>query len=114
MRKSKVMKPQKSCYLLFRSCGKIITLCISLSLAGCGNALDRSYNEATLDKDATEITEQTDSTCRALLLGTIIRFKFETRPLEGMTYRELLEEGEKYKADQEKLFDLRGGMTQSN
>ena len=108
------MKQLKSCYLLFRSCGKIIALCISLSLAGCGNALDRNYNEATLDKDATEITEQTDSTCRALLLGTIIRFKFETRPLEGMTYRELLEEGERYKADQEKLFDSRGGMTQSD
>jgi hypothetical protein len=108
----KVMEPLKSFYLIFRSCGSLVALCVSLSLAGCGDALDRSYNEATLDKDAIEITEQTDSTCRALLLGTIIRFKFETRPLEGMTYRELLEEGEKYKADQEKLLDSRGGMTQ--
>jgi hypothetical protein len=110
----KVMAPLKTSYLLLRTCRNIIGLCITLSLAGCGDALDRSYNEATLDKDATEITAQTDSTCRALLLGTIIRFKFETRPLEGMTYRELLEEGEKYKADQEKLLDSRGGMTQRN
>jgi hypothetical protein len=94
--------------------GVVLILSFCLSLSGCGDALDRSYNEATLDKDATDITAQTDSTRRALLLGTIIRFKFETRPLEGMTYRELLEEGEKYKADQQKRLDLRRRMTQTD
>jgi hypothetical protein len=76
---------------------------ISGIIISCSSPLDRKFNETTLDKDALLIKDNVDTTEAALILGTILRYKFQSKPMEGLTYREILEEGKKFKAGQEKI-----------
>lgn len=81
----------------------ICVIVLVLVLFGCESPLDRTYNEKTLEEDAKAIRAEIDTTETVLLLGTIFRYKFEEKALEGKTYRDLIEEGRKFKAEQDKI-----------
>lgn len=83
---------------------KLIGVIVLASIVfSCDSALDRRYNEKTLEEDGKAIRAEIDTTDTALLLGTIIRYKFEDKALEGKTYRDLIEEGRKFKEEQDKI-----------
>ena len=65
--------------------------------------MDRKFNEKTAKEDIEAIKGKIDSTDFNLLAGTMIRLKLQNKKLEGMTYGEILADGKKWKAEQEKI-----------
>ena len=76
---------------------------LAIVICSCNNPLDRKYSEKTLEEDAKAIREKIDTTETAILLGTILRYKFQDKKLEEKTYGELLEDGRKFKEEQDKI-----------
>jgi hypothetical protein len=64
--------------------------------------MDKKFNEETAKEDIKAIKSKIDSTELQLLAGSMIRLKFQDKKLEEMTYGEILEDGKKWKAEQEK------------
>lgn len=81
----------------------IYLIAIAIAVFSCNSPLDKKYNEKTLDEDAQAIRDQIDTTETAILLGTVLRYKFQGKKLEEKTYGELLEEGRKFKEEQDKI-----------
>jgi len=65
--------------------------------------MDKKFNEETAKEDIEAIKGKIDSTELKLLAGSMIRLKFQDKKLEEMTYGEILEDGKKWKAEQEKI-----------
>lgn len=80
---------------------------LSISLIGllwsCSSPLDRKFSEETSEKDIKEIKSELDSTELMLLAGSMIRLQMTGEKLEEMTYREILDNGKEWKAEQEKI-----------
>ena len=72
-------------------------------LFSCSSPLDKKFNEDTAEEDIKAIKSELDSTELKLLAGSMIRLKFQDKKLEDMTYAEILEDGKKWKAEQEKI-----------
>lgn len=72
-------------------------------LFSCSSPLDKKFNEDTAEEDIKAIKSEIDSTELKLLAGSMIRLKFQDKKLEDMTYAEILEDGKKWKAEQEKI-----------
>jgi len=79
-----------------------ILLFISLIIS-CSSPLDKKFSEETAENDISAIKEEIDSTEIMLLAGNMIRLKFQNKKLENMTYQEILDDGKKWKAEQEKI-----------
>jgi len=72
-------------------------------LFSCSTPMEKKYNEKTALKDIQLIKAAIDSTEFNLLAGSVFRLKLEDKKLEEMTYAEILEDGKKWKAEQEKI-----------
>ncbi len=72
-------------------------------LFSCSTPMEKKYNEKTALKDIQSIKSAIDSTEFNLLAGSVFRLKLEDKKLEEMTYAEILEDGKKWKAEQEKI-----------
>jgi hypothetical protein len=81
----------------------LLLIGITAVLFSCTTPMEKKYNEKTALKDIQLIKEAIDSTEFNLLAGSVFRLKFEDKKLEEMTYAEILEEGKKWIAEQEKI-----------
>jgi len=72
-------------------------------LFSCSSPLDRKFNKDTSEEDYEAIKSEIDSSELKLLAGSILRLSIEDKNLESMTYAEILEDGKKWKAEQEKI-----------
>lgn len=81
------------------------TLFIVLAVfaVSCSSPLEKKYNSETEDKDIESLKTELDTADLRLILGTMFRMRIEDKDFEGMTYRELLEDGKRYKAEQERI-----------
>ena len=82
---------------------KIVIIGVSIFLFSCSSPLDKKFSEETAKEDIEAIKSKLDSTELQLLAGSMIRLKFQDKKLEDMTYSEILEDGKKWKAEQEKI-----------
>ncbi|MGW1454528.1 hypothetical protein ACWBC2_06000 [Salegentibacter agarivorans] len=82
---------------------KLVLIGMSILLFACNSPLDKKFNEETAKEDIEEVKEEIDSTDLKLLAGSMIRLKFQDENLEDMTYGEILENGKKWKAEQDKI-----------
>jgi hypothetical protein len=76
---------------------------LAVLLFSCSSPLDKKFNEETAQEDIKAIKSEIGSTELNLLAGSMIRLEFQGRNLEEMTYAEILEDGKKWKAEQEKI-----------
>ena len=81
----------------------LLLIGITAVLFSCTTPMEKKYNEKTALKDIQLIKAAIDSTEFNLLAGSVFRLKFEDKKLEEMTYAEILEEGKKWRAEQEKI-----------
>ncbi len=65
--------------------------------------MNNRYNDKTAKEDIDAIEEKLDSTDLQLLVGTMFRLKLQDKNLEDMTYSEILVDGKKWKAEQDKI-----------
>ncbi|WP_025742391.1 hypothetical protein [Aquimarina pacifica] len=72
-------------------------------IISCSSPLNKKFSEEKAEKDMLEIKEKLDSTELMLLAGTMIRLKLQDKELEGMTYQEILDDGKKWKTEQDKI-----------
>ena len=72
-------------------------------LFSCSTPMEKKYNEKTALKDIQLIKAAIDSIEFNLLAGSVFRLKLKDKKLEEMTYAEILEDGKKWKAEQEKI-----------
>lgn len=82
---------------------QLLLIGITAFLFSCSSPMDKKFNEKTAKEDITAIKNKIDSTELKLLAGTMVRLKFQDKNLEEMTYSEILEDGKKWKAEQEKI-----------
>lgn len=78
---------------------KLFIIYTVLIAASCTNPLDKKYNSKTFIEDAKEI----DTTDSKIIVATVFRSAIEKKEIEGLTYRELLNQGKIYKAEQERI-----------
>jgi hypothetical protein len=76
---------------------------IAVLLFSCTPPIDKKFNEKTAEKDVEAIKFKLDSTDFQLLVGSMIRLKIQDKNLEQMTYAEILEDGKKWKIEQDKI-----------
>tara|TARA_B100001564_G_scaffold341421_1_gene336109 strand:- start:62 stop:727 length:666 start_codon:yes stop_codon:yes gene_type:complete len=81
----------------------LILIGMTAVLFSCSTPMEKKYNEKTALKDIQSIKSAIDSTEFNLLAGSVFRLKLEDKKLEEMTYAEILEDGKKWKAEQEKI-----------
>ena len=81
----------------------LLLIGITLFLFSCSSPLEKKFNEETAKEDIKAIKSKIDSTELQLLAGSMMRLKFQDKKLEDMTYGEILEDGKKWKAEQEKI-----------
>lgn len=82
---------------------QLLLIVITAFLVSCSSPMDKKFNEETAKEDIEAIIGKIDSTDLQLLAGSMIRLKFQDKKLEEMTYGEILEDGKKWKAEQEKI-----------
>jgi hypothetical protein len=82
---------------------QLLLIGISAILFSCSSPMDKKFNEKTAKDDIEALKSKIDSTDLQLLAGTMIRLKFQGQKIEEMTYAEILEDGQKWKAEQEKI-----------
>jgi hypothetical protein len=82
---------------------QLLLIGITAFLFSCSSPMDKKFNEKTAKDDLEAIKSNLDSTELQLLGGSMIRLKFQDKKLEDMTYSEILEDGKKWKAEQEKI-----------
>jgi hypothetical protein len=87
---------------------KWVPVILLFTLWSCNNPLDRPYNQATLAQDVSAIGKNADSTYTQLLYATIVRFKFESKRLDGLTYRQLMREGKRYREANRRALERHG------
>jgi hypothetical protein len=76
---------------------------IAVLFFSCSSPLDKKFNEETAKEDIESIKSKLDSTELQLMAGSMIRLKLLDEKLEDMTYSEILENGKKWKKEQEKI-----------
>jgi hypothetical protein len=76
----------------------VITLFTIIALS-CSRPLDKKYNEETFNEDVKKI----DTAHVKLIFATAWRYTLENKEINGLTYRQLLDEGTKYKIEQDSL-----------
>lgn len=72
-------------------------------IIACSSPLDKKFSEETAKQDLKELEEKIDSTDINLIVGTMVRFAFENKDFNGMTYREILKDGRKWEEEQVKI-----------
>ena len=82
---------------------KLLLIFVTILICGCNSPLTKKFNEETAKEDFKSIKEDIDSTEFNLLVGSMLRLKFQEKTLEDMTYEEILENGKKWKAEQDKI-----------
>ena len=82
---------------------QLLLIGLTAFLFSCSSPMDKKFNEETAKEDIEAIKGKIDSTELQLLAGSMIRLKFQDKKLEGMTYSEILEDGKKWKSEQEKI-----------
>jgi len=82
---------------------QLLLIGIIALLFSCSTPMDKKFNEKTAKEDIAAIKNKIDSTELQLLAGSMMRLKFQDKNLEEMTYSEILEDGKKWKAEQEKI-----------
>lgn len=82
---------------------QLLLIGITAILFSCSSPMDKKFNEETAEEDIEAIKGKIDSTELQLLAGSMIRLKFQDKELEEMTYGEILDDGKKWKAEQEKI-----------
>lgn len=82
---------------------QLLLIGITAFLFSCSSLMDKKFNEETAKEDIEAIKGKIDSTELKLLAGSMFRLKFQDKKLEDMTYAEILEDGKKWKAEQEKI-----------
>ncbi|MEQ8910289.1 MAG: hypothetical protein RIC95_13910 [Vicingaceae bacterium] len=75
---------------------------IALILFSCSSPLDKKFKDETVKEDMLAMKNELDSTEIKLLLGTMMRYKFQDKELENMTYAKILEDGKKWKVEKAK------------
>ena len=80
-----------------------LVISISALLIACSSPLDKKFNENTVKEDLLAVNTKIDSIELGLLAGSMLRLKFQNKKIEDMTYGEILEEGKKWKATQDKI-----------
>ncbi|MCD8401422.1 hypothetical protein [Tenacibaculum finnmarkense] len=75
---------------------------ISLLLS-CSSPMNKKFNEKTFKEDIEAIKNNIDSTELELLAGSMLRLKFKGEKIEEMTYSQILENGKKWKVEQDKI-----------
>lgn len=81
---------------------QILILGLATLLFSCSSPMDKKFNEETAEEDIKAVKSELDSTEMKLLAGSMFRLKLQDKKLEEMTYAEILEDGKKWKAEQEK------------
>jgi hypothetical protein len=79
----------------------LLALLGSAFLYSCSSPLDKPYNKATAKDDIKEVLAEIDSTEMGVLLGATMLLSMEGKDIEGMTYREILENGKLRKRERE-------------
>lgn len=82
---------------------QLLLIVTTVLLFSCSSPLDKKFNEETAKEDIEAIKSKIDSTELKLLAGSMIRLKFQDKKLENMTYAEILDQGKKWKTEQEKI-----------
>ena len=82
---------------------QLLLIGLAALLFSCSSPLDKKFNEDTAEEDIKAIKSEIDSTELKLLAGSMFRLKLQDKKLEDMTYAEILEDGKKWKAEQEKI-----------
>lgn len=82
---------------------QLLLIAMVVLMFSCSSPLDKKFDEETAKEDIEAIKGKVDSTDLQLLAGSMIRLKFQDKKLEEMTYAEILEDGKKWKAEQEKI-----------
>lgn len=79
----------------------IATLLVLVLLVACaGNPLDKKYNAQTFVSDVSSLK---DSTQQYLIAATALRLAYEEKDLTQYTLGQLLEEGNRYAAEQAEI-----------
>lgn len=76
---------------------------LTILLSSCTSPLDKTFNEETVENDIEAIRSELDSNEINLLAGSLIRLGIQQKNLSEMTYREILENGKNWKAEQDRL-----------
>ncbi|MEE4001525.1 hypothetical protein V1T75_14365 [Tenacibaculum sp. FZY0031] len=76
---------------------------ILLAIVSCSSPLDKKFNEERAAEDIKAVQSEIDSTELGMLVGSMLRLKLEGEKVEGLTYREILEKGKRWKEKEEKL-----------
>jgi len=90
----------------------LLGISICALLIACSSPLDKKFNEQTVKNDMLAVNDKLDSIELGLLAGSIFRLKFQKKNLEEMTYGEILEEGKKWKATQDKIQEEQRVLTE--
>ncbi|WP_417800177.1 hypothetical protein [Tenacibaculum sp.] len=76
---------------------------ILLGIVSCSSPLDKKFNEERAAEDIKAVQTEIDSTEFGMLVGSMLRLKLEGEKVEGLTYREILEKGKRWKEKEEEL-----------
>jgi hypothetical protein len=82
---------------------QLLLIGITTLILSCSSPLDKKFNEETAKEDIEAIKSKLDTTELQLMAGSMIRLKLQDEKLENMTYLEILENGKKWKKEQEKI-----------
>ncbi len=79
----------------------LLIVAIATVLYSCTSPMERKYNERSYHSDIEVLKEHLDPGEFMILAGTLVRLKMEDGPLETMTYAEILQNGKKWKRQQQ-------------
>src|SRR5690606_13509960 len=82
---------------------KALTVCIITLVLSCSSPLNKKFSEETAKEDIEALKTKIDSSEMELLAVTMMRLKLQDETLEEMTYSDILEQGKKWKTEQEKI-----------
>lgn len=82
---------------------QLLLIGVIIMFFSCSSPLDKKFSEETAKNDITAIKTKIDSSELQLLAGSMVRLKLQKKNLEEMTYAQILKDGKKWKAEQEKI-----------
>lgn len=91
----------------YTSISSLLLLMALLLLASCNSPMNREYNEATLRSDFTDLRSYLPPDQAELLGATIIRATQNDQSLEGLTYADILDMGNQWLDEQQRLADAK-------
>jgi len=81
----------------------IILFGLVILITACNSPLNKKYNEDTAKEDIQKLEKKLDSTDIQILGLSLLRLKIQDKNLEEMTYNEILEDGKKWRSEQDKI-----------